>query len=94
MVEKVLVDTNILIDLMAMAVTIRSVGLAKTPKQKIKTPDAIIGATARVLGRMVITRNPADFLGATRAPYKVTYQTDTRGKITDWTVSDVADAPT
>jgi hypothetical protein len=79
---------------MAMAVTIRSTGLARIPKQKIKTPDAIIGATAQVLGRIIITRNPADFPGTPRAPYKVTYQKDASGKITGWLVSDVATAPT
>lgn len=42
--------------------------------KKLKTPDAIILATANVTGRTVVTRNPADFSAAlsVRVPYEVT----------------------
>jgi predicted nucleic acid-binding protein len=80
--------------IMATAVTIRSAGLTRTPKRKIKAPDAIIGATAKVLGRVVITRNPADFEPSQlRVPYKLKYQKDDNSNITGWIASDIADAP-
>ncbi|WBS02381.1 PIN domain-containing protein [Pseudoduganella sp. SL102] len=41
---------------------------------KLKTPDAIIMATANVTGRTLITRNPGDFrdVKLMRVPYQVT----------------------
>lgn len=43
--------------------------------KRLKTPDAIILATANVSGRQIVTRNPSDFAGAAipvRVPYDLT----------------------
>lgn len=52
------------------AAVIRGISLLRRPY--IPLPDAIIGATANVTGRTVITRNPRDF-GASQVhvPYKM-----------------------
>lgn len=54
------------------AAEIRADGLTLLPKRQIKLSDAIIGATAYVLGLVVVTRNPRDF-GANdvRIPYQI-----------------------
>ena len=53
------------------AAQIRQNGLKAFPKRNIKLPDAIIGATANVEGRIVVTRNPRDFGANTvRVPYQ------------------------
>lgn len=58
--------------IMLKAAQIRAAGLVRTPKRQIKLPDAIIGATAEVLGLMVVTRNPRDFgANIVRIPYQI-----------------------
>lgn len=59
-------------DIMERAATIRGDSLVTPPK--IKLPDCIIRATAEASGRLVITRNPADFGGEgplVRDPYEI-----------------------
>ncbi|MBB3120284.1 hypothetical protein FHS03_003348 [Massilia violacea] len=76
------------------AAQIRAAGLVEIPKRQIKLPDAIIGATANVLGLTVVTRNPRDFgANSVRVPYKCQCDYDEDGKLVRWTVSDVAAAP-
>ncbi|MYN27085.1 PIN domain-containing protein [Duganella levis] len=54
------------------AAQIRAAGLAALPKRNIKLPDAIIGATANVSLRTLVTRNPRDFgASAVRVPYQI-----------------------
>jgi predicted nucleic acid-binding protein len=40
-------------------------------QMRIKMPDAIILATAEVVGRVLVTRDVRDFSGGVRVPYKV-----------------------
>lgn len=57
-------------DIVERATTLRGYSIAHPPK--IPVPDCIIRATAESLGRIVITRNPADFGGEgrqVRVPY-------------------------
>lgn len=59
-------------DIMDRAATIRRESLLNRPK--IPLPDCIIRATAEAAGRIVITRNPADFGGEgalVRVPYDI-----------------------
>lgn len=56
--------------IMDLAATIRGDSLLTPPK--IKLPDCIIRATAELQGRIIVTRNPADFGGEgpkVRVPY-------------------------
>lgn len=55
-------------------------------RRKLKTPDAIILATANVTGRTIVTRNGSDFAAA-RMPVRVPYQ------YSDGVVSRIAPAP-
>ncbi len=64
------VDTNDTI--MVRAAEIRANSIAHPPK--IALPDCIIWATAEDSGRIIVTRNPADFGGAgpmVRVPYEI-----------------------
>ena len=59
-------------DIMVRAAAIRANSIANPPK--IALPDCIIWATAEVSGRIIVTRNPADFGGAgpmVRVPYDI-----------------------
>lgn len=59
-------------DIMERAATIRGHSLTSPPK--LILPDCIIRATAESQGRLVITRNPADFGGEgplVRVPYQI-----------------------
>lgn len=54
------------------AAQIRAVGLMALPMRNIKLPDAIIGATANLSLRTLVTRNPRDFgASAVRVPYQL-----------------------
>ncbi len=102
MVIKVLIDTNILIDLM------NGVPEAKAELgyfsdfaiSSITWMEVMVGCKAQVdtlklLGRTIITRNPADFdQNRLRVPYRLACQKDRKGNIIGGTVSDVAEAPT
>ena len=59
-------------DIMERAATIRGSSLTNPPR--LKLPDCIIRATAESHGRIVITRNPADFGGGSamvHVPYEI-----------------------
>jgi predicted nucleic acid-binding protein len=59
-------------DIMLRATEIRRASLARPPK--ISLPDCVIRATAEASGRIVVTRNPADFGGIgqmVRVPYEI-----------------------
>lgn len=59
-------------DIMDRAATIRHNSILNRPK--LPLPDCIIRATAEASGRIVITRNPADFGGegaSVRVPYEI-----------------------
>jgi predicted nucleic acid-binding protein len=59
-------------NIMVRATAIRGNSIANPPK--IALPDCIIRATAEVSGRIIVTRNPADFGGAgpmVRVPYEI-----------------------
>jgi predicted nucleic acid-binding protein len=61
-----------------LAASIRRTSLADPKRTNIKLPDAIIGATANLTSRIVVTRNPKDF-GASlvRVPYQYQYDATT-----------------
>lgn len=77
--EIVLFDTNILIDnleghaaAVERAATLRGHSITHPPKYSL--PDCIVRATAEAEGRLIITRNPADFGGEgprVRVPYDI-----------------------
>lgn len=59
-------------DIMVRATAIRRHSIANPPK--IAIPDCIIRATAEASGRIIVTRNPADFGGVgamVRVPYEI-----------------------
>ncbi|MYN17217.1 PIN domain-containing protein [Rugamonas sp. FT107W] len=59
-------------DIMERAATLRGNSIAHPPKYSL--PDCIVRATAEVDGRLIITRNPADFGGEgprVRVPYDI-----------------------
>ncbi|MES2257672.1 MAG: PIN domain-containing protein [Pseudomonadota bacterium] len=59
-------------DISAETAHIRHVALQEIPKRRLKLPDAVIQATANLTGRLLITRNTADFKGAgVRVPYEI-----------------------
>lgn len=68
-------------------------GLAAAIRQgrkSVKLPDAIIGATAQLGGRLIVTRNPKDFGGGSvRVPYDCQWDPVTK----TGTVSNVRPAP-
>lgn len=58
--------------IMIQAAMLRGHSIANKPK--INLPDCIIGATADIDGRLIITRNPTDFGGESlrvRVPYEI-----------------------
>jgi len=59
-------------DIMERAATLRGHSITHPPKYSL--PDCIVRATAEVEGRLIITRNPADFGGEgarVRVPYDI-----------------------
>lgn len=71
--------------IMRESVAIRQGGLAQIPKKKIRSSDSIIGATANVEGRTVITRNARDFtFSKVRVPYDCEWDATTKiGTVTN-----------
>lgn len=55
--------------------------------KKLKTPDAIILATAHVTGRILVSRDADDFVGVAKVPVRLPY------KYASGLVSDIAPAP-
>ncbi|CAN7414790.1 PIN domain-containing protein [Pseudoduganella sp. LjRoot289] len=67
-------------DIPAETANIRYTALHEIPKRRLKLPDAIIQATAKLTGRLLITRNITDFRGpGLRVPYEV----DAIGNVTN-----------
>ncbi|MGV7209471.1 hypothetical protein ACLB1G_16630 [Oxalobacteraceae bacterium A2-2] len=76
-IEAVIRDAGIFVLPVSDAVAIETAAirfdaLHEHPKRRLKLPDAIIQATANLSGRLLITRNIGDFVGAAvRVPYEV-----------------------
>jgi predicted nucleic acid-binding protein len=65
----------------------RNAVISRPKVKKLKTPDAIILATAHVTGRILVSRDADDFIGVARVPVRLPY------KYASGIVSDVAPSP-